>query len=284
MSDKNNEQSVTATESQESHAQKDAYTVLELPGEKLATRRRELNLTLEQVAQTLKLSTRQIAAIEINDFAALASITTVKGFVRSYAKLLGLDPNPLVEMVSHEVRADYDPVLRRPLPAASVTAISHASLERSRLGANLMRFVMLVLCLFLLALFAHDMGWLAPSPLNLPTAVLKVVTPEPAIVVKKEVVAPTPVVKIAEPVVTQPEGPPILKISTREDVWVELVNPEGRKMVARVIKAGSTEKFTITDTPTLVVRNPGVVDVSLNGHVLNVKAATQNNVAKLNLK
>ena len=68
MSDKNNEQSVTATESQENHAQKDAYTVLELPGEKLATRRRELNLTLEQVAQTLKLSTRQIAAIEINDF------------------------------------------------------------------------------------------------------------------------------------------------------------------------------------------------------------------------
>lgn len=284
MSDKNNEQSVTATESQENHAQKDAYTVLELPGEKLATRRRELNLTLEQVAQTLKLSTRQIAAIEINDFAALASITTVKGFVRSYAKLLGLDPNPLVEMVSHEVRADYDPVLRRPLPAASVTAISHTSLERSRLGSNLMRFVMLVLSLFLLALFAHDMGWLASSPLNLPTAVLKVVTPEPATVVKKEVVAPTPAVKIAEPVVTQPEGPPILKISTREDVWVELVNPEGRKMVARVIKAGSTEKFTITDTPTLVVRNPGVVDVSLNGQVLNVKAATQNNVAKLNLK
>jgi cytoskeleton protein RodZ len=169
-----------------------------------------------------------------------------------------------------------------------VTAISHASLERSRLGANLMRFVMMVLCLFLLALFAHDMGWLASSPLNLPTAVLKVVTPEPAVVVKKEVVAPTPVptptVKIAEPVVTQPESPPILKISTREDVWVELVNPEGRKMVARVIKAGSTEKFTITDTPTLVVRNPGVVDVSLNGRTLNVKAATQNNVAKLNLK
>lgn len=284
MSDKNNEQSVTATESQENLAQKDAYTVLELPGEKLATRRRELNLTLEQVAQTLKLSTRQIAAIEINDFAALASITTVKGFVRSYAKLLGLDPNPLVEMVSHEVRADYDPVLRRPLPAASVTAISHTSLERSRLGANLMRFVMLVLSLFLLALFAHDMGWLASSPLYLPTAVLKLVTPEPATVVKKEVVAPTPAVKIAEAVVTQPEGPPILKISTREDVWVELVNPEGRKMVARVIKAGSTEKFTITDTPTLVVRNPGVVDVSLNGQVLNVKAATQNNVAKLNLK
>lgn len=284
MSDKNNEQSVTATESQENLAQKDAYTVLELPGEKLATRRRELNLTLEQVAQTLKLSTRQIAAIEINDFAALASITTVKGFVRSYAKLLGLDPNPLVEMVSHEVRADYDPVLRRPLPAASVTAISHTSLERSRLGSNLMRFVMLVLSLFLLALFAHDMGWLASSPLYLPTAVLKLVTPEPATVVKKEVVAPTPAVKIAEAVVTQPEGPPILKISTREDVWVELVNPEGRKMVARVIKAGSTEKFTITDTPTLVVRNPGVVDVSLNGQVLNVKAATQNNVAKLNLK
>jgi cytoskeleton protein RodZ len=284
MSNKNKELSVAAAEPEDNHVQKDAYAEHELPGEKLATRRRELNLTLEQVAQTLKLSTRQIAAIEVNDFAALAGITTVKGFVRSYAKLLGLDPNPLVEMVSHEARADYDPVLRRPLPAASVTAISHASLERSRLGANVMRFVMMVLCLFLLALFAHDMGWLASSPFNLPAAVLKVVAPEPVVVVKKEVVAPTPAVKIAEPVVTQAESPPILKISTREDVWVELVNPEGRKMVARVIKAGSTEKFTITDTPTLVVRNPGVVDVSLNGRTLNVKAATQNNVAKLSLK
>ena len=140
MSDKNNEKIIAGTELEEDHAQKDPYSEIELPGEKLATRRRELNLTLEQVSQTLKLSTRQIAAIEVNDFAALAGITTVKGFIRSYAKLLGLDPDPLVQMVTHEVRADYDPVLRRPLPAASLSAISHTSLERSRLGANFMRF------------------------------------------------------------------------------------------------------------------------------------------------
>lgn len=177
MSDKNNDKYTATAESEESHAQKDSYSEQELPGEKLANRRRELNLTLEQVSQTLKLSTRQIAAIEVNDFAALAGITTVKGFIRSYAKLLGLDPDPLVQLVSHEVRADYDPVLRRPLPAASVTAISHASLERSRLGANLMRFAMMILSLLLLALFAHDMGWLAASPLNLPSTFFKLVTP-----------------------------------------------------------------------------------------------------------
>jgi cytoskeleton protein RodZ len=177
MSDKNNEKIVADVELEENQAQKDPNSEIELPGEKLATRRRELNLTLEQVSQTLKLSTRQIAAIEVNDFAALAGITTVKGFIRSYAKLLGLDPDPLVQMVTHEVRADYDPVLRRPLPAASVSAISHTSLERSRLGANLMRFAMMVLSVMLLALFAHDMGWLVASPLNLPSTLLRVIAP-----------------------------------------------------------------------------------------------------------
>jgi len=177
MSDKNNEKITAGTELEEDHAQKDPYSEIELPGEKLATRRRELNLTLEQVSQTLKLSTRQIAAIEVNDFAALAGITTVKGFIRSYAKLLGLDPDPLVQMVTHEVRADYDPVLRRPLPAASLSAISHTSLERSRLGANFMRFAMMVLSVMLLALFAHDMGWLVVSPLNLPSTLLRVIAP-----------------------------------------------------------------------------------------------------------
>jgi hypothetical protein len=58
-----------------------------------------------------------------------------------------------------------------------VSAISHTSLERSRFGANLMRFAMMVLSLLLLALFAHDMGWLAASPLNLPNTFLKIVTP-----------------------------------------------------------------------------------------------------------
>ena len=45
MSDKNNEKIVADVELEENHAQKDPYSEIELPGEKLATRRRELNLT-----------------------------------------------------------------------------------------------------------------------------------------------------------------------------------------------------------------------------------------------
>lgn len=81
------------------------------PGAQLATYREERGWTIEQVASQLNLAPRQIAAIESDDFAALPGMPIVRGFIRQYAKLLKVDPAPLVATL-----------IREPAPAdASIT-------------------------------------------------------------------------------------------------------------------------------------------------------------------
>ena len=69
------------------------------PGATLATQREAMGWTVEQVAEQLKLAVRQVVAIEAGDYAALPSPAVTRGFVRAYAKILRLDPAPLVAMI-----------------------------------------------------------------------------------------------------------------------------------------------------------------------------------------
>jgi cytoskeleton protein RodZ len=69
------------------------------PGATLASQREAMGWTVEQVAEQLKLAVRQVVAIEAGDYAALPSPAVTRGFVRAYAKILRLDPAPLVAMI-----------------------------------------------------------------------------------------------------------------------------------------------------------------------------------------
>ncbi|MCJ7838844.1 MAG: helix-turn-helix domain-containing protein, partial [Burkholderiales bacterium] len=66
------------------------------PGRALASIRAELKLSVADVSQQIKYSARQIEAIEADDYAKLPGTTFVRGMIRSYAKLLQIDPAPLL--------------------------------------------------------------------------------------------------------------------------------------------------------------------------------------------
>ena len=67
------------------------------PGQTLRQARLDLRLAPEDVAQMLRLAPRQILALEDDDFASLPGSTYVRGYLRGYAQLLGLKPEPVVE-------------------------------------------------------------------------------------------------------------------------------------------------------------------------------------------
>jgi cytoskeleton protein RodZ len=75
-----------------------------------------------------------------------------------------------------------------------------------------------------------------------------------------------------------------LEIKLREDTWVEISNQNGVKLISRLMRAGTTEKFEIKEPVVLVVGNATGVDVRLRGQTLNLKAGARDNVAKLNIK
>lgn len=76
------------------------------PGRALAAARVELKLSIADVSQKIKYGVKQIAAIEADDYAKLPGTTIVRGMIRSYAKLVQLDPNPLLaDLGQHAIPA-----------------------------------------------------------------------------------------------------------------------------------------------------------------------------------
>jgi cytoskeleton protein RodZ len=65
-------------------------------GAMLAGARARAGLSIDAVAQQLKLGIRQVEALEDGNFAALPGRTFVRGFVRNYARLLKLDADAVL--------------------------------------------------------------------------------------------------------------------------------------------------------------------------------------------
>jgi len=98
---------------------KTVLSVVQTAGSQLSAARSQMGLSLQQVADQLKLSQRQISALENNQFDDLPKMVIVRGFVRSYAKLLKLDPAPIISCLPAEVGlsglvADMRPTLATP--------------------------------------------------------------------------------------------------------------------------------------------------------------------------
>lgn len=65
-------------------------------GDKFRQARERLGFDIEQVADAIHLKRSVIEALEADDFASLPSQVFVRGYIRSYAKLLGINDEPLL--------------------------------------------------------------------------------------------------------------------------------------------------------------------------------------------
>jgi cytoskeleton protein RodZ len=75
---------------------KSAAAAVEAAGAALLRERRRQGLSLGDISRQLKLSVRQVEALERDDYSGYKGPVFVHGFIRNYAKLLGLDPEPLI--------------------------------------------------------------------------------------------------------------------------------------------------------------------------------------------
>ncbi len=79
------------------HSEQNTSSVEPGPGKTLHQARLDLGLSPEDVALQLHLAARQIIALENDDYKNLPQPTYVRGYLRNYALLLGLSPEPLLE-------------------------------------------------------------------------------------------------------------------------------------------------------------------------------------------
>ena len=78
-------------------------------GQLLATERERQGLSRVEVAQRLHMSPSQVEALETGDYSRLPKGPFLRGFVRNYAKALGLDPEALVAQLASESPAESAP-------------------------------------------------------------------------------------------------------------------------------------------------------------------------------
>src|SRR5204863_2427185 len=74
-------------------------------GRALAEAREAQGLQLADIAQQLKFMPRQIESLEAERFDALPGPTIARGMVRTYARFLKLDPEPLLELMAGRMQA-----------------------------------------------------------------------------------------------------------------------------------------------------------------------------------
>ncbi len=71
-------------------------------GSHLKATRKELGFTLEEVAEETKIAIYVLRAMEADRWDTLPAEVFIKGFLRSYAEVLGLDPQEVLERYCRE--------------------------------------------------------------------------------------------------------------------------------------------------------------------------------------
>lgn len=235
------------------------------PGAALAAARTAQNLAVADVARQLKLSASQVQALEAGEFERLPGPVFVRGFVRNYARLLRLDPDRLLDMMSDASGTE----LRNEMPTARGVPFSTGSARRWP------RYVVLVALLAISALAAYEFYWSeraapASAPASTAAAPPKLVPSTPA------GAAPAPVASEArsqaEPRAPEPapqpepaaapqapaaasSGQAPLRFVFRRDSWVEVREADGRVIFTRLNRAGTEQQVTGKPPFSLVIGN-----------------------------
>jgi cytoskeletal protein RodZ len=103
---------ISLQESQQPHAKNDATgkpTEISGLGALLRSERENRGLSHEQLAQITRLRKRFLEALENEEWENLPPSVFVKGFIRSYAKALGLDEGKLLDLYKSTVPDDVAP-------------------------------------------------------------------------------------------------------------------------------------------------------------------------------
>lgn len=113
---------------------------MKITGEMLKNERINKNLSLQDVATSLKLNSKMVASIEAGDMDALPAKTFVRGFVKSYAQLLKLDPDVVLRQFQEEM-GTTSPLPKVPPPKPGEVKPVKAEVKSSMQSADAKAFL-----------------------------------------------------------------------------------------------------------------------------------------------
>lgn len=254
-------------------------------GERLQREREMRGITLEEIANATKIGTRSLRALEEEDFGKLPGGIFNKGFVRAYARYLGINEEQALadyavalggdsELSDEATMHRLEPALRAERERLSQDSES----DRPNFWTPILVVVIAAICAALVwTLYSRNkmrLGGLGrvASVLKLkrkPHDTIPVAGTASAAVPPAPASAPTPPpVSPATPAaaVTIPQEMAVV-VRARQNSWVS-VRADGKLVMRDILQAGSETSVHANKQVILTAGNAGGVEISLNGKVL----------------
>ena len=216
-------------------------------GDALAQARSQSGLTITQVSQRTRIRETIVRGIEHDDFSACGGDFYARGHIRSIARVVGTDSEPLI----HE----YDTTHGAPqaIRAADVFEPATPIKLKERRSPNWSLAMIIVLALVVGygvyravgAVTSPGRPAVAAPPSHHPSAAAAPSTP-----------APTP---------THVRHTVVIRLTAIEDCWVEFTTPAGGYLSQDLVVGGSSMTWTFHRNVTMQIGNPGGILLTVNG-------------------
>ena len=290
---------------------------LQSAGVVLSNERIKRGISIQEVADQIKLSRKQIEAIEADAYDRLPGPTFARGFVRNYARFLGLDPVPLLAWMDQNLPSTA--VAAHPEPVAPVEPQPEMP-QRPVPGSSKRGSGRLIGGLVLLAAIGAA-GWALFGAIRQPSMPQAALVPseatteaEPAPPTEEaadpqveaavtEPAAPAP----AEPAAAPAEPAPApaastpasvdtarptttdsaaagIRVQARQNAWVSITDANDDKLVYGEVTAGSERSVSGKPPYRIVIGNAQHAQLFFNGQPVDLASKTKGSTAKLTLE
>lgn len=257
----------------------------------LRTQREARGVSLVAVAESSKISTRYLEALESDRFDALPAPVFVRGFLREYARVVGLDGDEVVNFYLMVVPAKTPPVM------APRTPVGQKKTDPAWLGYGLLVGAILALFLGIAAGISFWAKRHAPARSSAEVAAPRAESPRapaadsaaaapvapgaiapetpqsgtasPQGVATQEAAAPAPSLQSPPTAAPNAAAPLQVVLEFEQDCWVEVV-VDGQRRSSELKAGGETLAIEAKDSVVLTLGNAPAVRVELNGRPLTL--------------
>ena len=215
-------------------------------GPELVLARNQLRVSVDQLADRTRIRPHVIEAMEVDDFAPCGGDFYARGHLRRVASVLGLDPDPIVEL--YDARYSSEPIAASTVFSAELASGPGAAVRGTRGGPNWTALLGVVVALMVL--------W----------GVARVVTAsEPA-----PDAAAAPRAQASSAPEPDPDrfagvgvGPRVVSLSVSADTVVRLQDGSGDTIWIGPMQAGESRRWSVTGEVTVRARNASAVTAQL---------------------
>ena len=272
-------------------------------GEQLRVAREAKGLAAADVAKALKLSQRQIEALEADNWAALPCTTIIRGFVRNYARLLGLNADQFMAQLGQQ---HMPQIPELDVPAGTPVQVSYeGQADRRDFVRVASGFFVLILAMAAYFFFPQELWQSTVEAVKAATQskpdvqkALKTVSPasdaarqdEPVVVPPASTILTDSAVLPAAAVPPAISAPPatagsVLKFDFAKASWVEVRDRSGQIIFSQLNPAGSRRDIEGQPPFALVIGNAQHVSLQYKGQPVELSSRrSKDDVVRLSLE